>query len=967
MAVIETWFNQDLQKPVKVQYIDGSMFSNNGNGNRIGVNVYDNGEAVTLTGSVSGYAVLSDGTTVPCTGARTGNKASILVPPAAYVPGALFLSVFLTDGETVTTLAAVSTSVLLARTDSQVDPGTVVTDWTQTINGAMQDVQTAAENLGQIVATPYASLTYPVPLGRYTYYNGNLYRCVSPIAASENFTPAHWSSAINLGDEVSNLKSAFDDYIVADSEGKTVDWSDYYESSYNYGWCNGTFENSGAANNSRYYLRFRTSLYGMKFLKITAPANYAVAVYVFKRSDSSFIKKIGQNDIRQSNATNSLTVICEDQYKYIFSVGRFANNDSPDYMNDQTFINQIVLKLYDDYAYKDAVIKQVTDEKNLYTYNVYDIVSQCQKINNTSHGITFSWDNDGNCSYSGTSDGESAINTFYYDESHLPEGVSAGDYLVGKSNAGAAGFRIYSYDSEGTRTNVGILYANRTVRIPEDAVGLRLHIELPGPPAGTSYSGTISPKLITSDKAQELTRIIKENVFNLYELTGSKNIEAGSDLFDIADPGLYHCTDPSAVKNAPTKYGFKLIVFVRNNNATRYAFLMDSQGKFFTSARNASGEWKEWIKYGTDDGDNLPDYYADYMEERIADVNKLENEISDKSDSFLFITDYHVKRNTENSLHMIKKIVLRTGITKLFFGGDAYATVTATDGRTDEQAMAYARKFVPMVYSSMQESIPEFFSVFGNHEWNHLQANYNENLKNGYELNFSGAYNYCLKRHESHVSEMDENGNYYVDNRAKKIRYFFLQEDGEARPSNATLNWLGNQLLSVPTGYYVFVIAHFAYIPGSLGETEPSLNSYSGRMLYLPKLISDILQAYNTKGTFSMDFSFTANSVTRTYNGSWDYANAPGNNVIGIISGHIHHDDVLEKSANNVLVIATTGDLHMNGSGENYTFIDGEGETVEREEGTIYEQAFDAVHIDLENRKVHLTRFGAGLDREFTF
>ena len=94
----------------------------------------------------------------------TGNKASILVPPAAYFPGALFLSIFITDGTTVTTLAAVSTSVLLARTDSQVDPGTVVTDWTQTINGAMQDVQTAAENLGQIVATPYPSLTYPVPL-----------------------------------------------------------------------------------------------------------------------------------------------------------------------------------------------------------------------------------------------------------------------------------------------------------------------------------------------------------------------------------------------------------------------------------------------------------------------------------------------------------------------------------------------------------------------------------------------------------------------------------------------------------------------------------------------------------------------------------------------------------------------------------------------------------------------------------
>ena len=213
MAVIETWYEQDLQKPVEVRYPKGNLFSNNGNGNRIGVVVTNNGEAVTLSGTVSGYAVLSDGTTVPCTGSRSGNKASILVPPAAYLPGAIFVTVFLTDGSTVTTLAAVSSTVLQARTDSQVDPGSVVTDWTNTINAAMQSVQTAAANLGNIVATPYASLTYPVPLGKYTVYNNNLYRCISPIASSESFTAAHWSSAINLGDEVSDLKSAIGENI----------------------------------------------------------------------------------------------------------------------------------------------------------------------------------------------------------------------------------------------------------------------------------------------------------------------------------------------------------------------------------------------------------------------------------------------------------------------------------------------------------------------------------------------------------------------------------------------------------------------------------------------------------------------------------------------------------------------------------------------------------------------------------
>ena len=212
MAVIETWLEQDLQKPVRVKHLDGNFFSNNANGNRIGVAVYNNGAAVTLSGTVSGYVVLSDGTTVPCTGSRSGNKASVLVPPAAYQPGLVLVTVFLTDGNTVTTLAAVSANVQQARTDQQVSPGSVVTDWTNTINAAMQSVETAAANLGNIVATPYADLTFPVPLGKYTIYNNGLYRCISPIASSEAWTAAHWTN-VKLGDDVADLKSAIESTI----------------------------------------------------------------------------------------------------------------------------------------------------------------------------------------------------------------------------------------------------------------------------------------------------------------------------------------------------------------------------------------------------------------------------------------------------------------------------------------------------------------------------------------------------------------------------------------------------------------------------------------------------------------------------------------------------------------------------------------------------------------------------------
>ena len=208
MAVIETWLHQDLQEPVKVNHLDGNLFSNNGNGNRIGVVLTNNGEALaSISGTVSGYVVTADGSTVPCTGSKSGNRASILIPAAAYQPGSIFITVFVTDGTTVTTIGAVSTTVMRSRTNAQVDPGSAVTDWTQTINAAMQSVETAAANLGGIVAVPYASITFPVPLGKYTYYNNNLYRCITPIASSESFTAAHWTQ-VRLGDDVSELKSA---------------------------------------------------------------------------------------------------------------------------------------------------------------------------------------------------------------------------------------------------------------------------------------------------------------------------------------------------------------------------------------------------------------------------------------------------------------------------------------------------------------------------------------------------------------------------------------------------------------------------------------------------------------------------------------------------------------------------------------------------------------------------------------
>lgn len=145
MARIETWFNQDLQEPVKVHFLDGVVFSNDNKGNLIGVQVFNNGTPVSLTGSVTGYCVLATGQAIPVAGTISNNKAYIVLPDTAYsVPGAINIILKLTSGTDVTTLAAVVSTVF--------GVGSVVTDpsqatidaWTAQINATLTALQNGA-------------------------------------------------------------------------------------------------------------------------------------------------------------------------------------------------------------------------------------------------------------------------------------------------------------------------------------------------------------------------------------------------------------------------------------------------------------------------------------------------------------------------------------------------------------------------------------------------------------------------------------------------------------------------------------------------------------------------------------------------------------------------------------------------------------------------------------------------------
>ena len=142
MAMVETWVNQDLKEPVRMTYPKGNFFGGDNLGNLVGVHVYSNGSPSNLSGSIIGYCSLSNGTSVPVNGSISGNDAYIIVPSAAYdVPGVIVIIIKLVSGTTITTLAAICTTVIGVG-DVVVDPSaSVIAEWTASIDAAISTVE----------------------------------------------------------------------------------------------------------------------------------------------------------------------------------------------------------------------------------------------------------------------------------------------------------------------------------------------------------------------------------------------------------------------------------------------------------------------------------------------------------------------------------------------------------------------------------------------------------------------------------------------------------------------------------------------------------------------------------------------------------------------------------------------------------------------------------------------------------
>lgn len=228
MATITTDLICNLNQPVEATFLHGNLFSQDNAGNTINVYVLDNGAPATIGGTVSANVIRADGNTVAVSGAIDGNKAYVILPQACYaVPGRVEIIIKLTQNTTITTIAAIVANVYRSTTDTVVDPGTII----PSISSLIAQIEAAVDSipvdysglLATIAADYSSSKTYPV-VGMYAWQGGVLKRNIVPITTAETYTAAHWTNAV-LGDDLSALKSAFDD--VSSATRNLWIWGDY--------------------------------------------------------------------------------------------------------------------------------------------------------------------------------------------------------------------------------------------------------------------------------------------------------------------------------------------------------------------------------------------------------------------------------------------------------------------------------------------------------------------------------------------------------------------------------------------------------------------------------------------------------------------------------------------------------------------------------------------------------------------
>lgn len=937
-----TWKQGGL---VNIEDLRGSAFQAEDGGHTFLISgVDENGDALALSGTPAGVLLRADGQDVTLTCSVSEGVVSATLPASAYVvPGRVGITIFLTSEGQKTAIYAAVGSVATTSSGIVAHPaGSDVVDLVNAIQDAIALIPASDTNLKGALAPTYStSAVYAV--GSYAWYDGKLYKCTTAITSGETWTSAHWTEA-KLANDVTDLKIAtnalsiipgetiveYDDFdspvdssitYTTDSTNKTITVTNGYTGGYAALQTSAQFLSGKLTIGKTYRLHASAEI-------ISGSPNVKVAI----RGKNGSADGVAVKFDLSKGGEGFVDFVADSYMKRVSLFMAYGTSTK----NSVVKFGDIWVKEYDTTGIDDIArskIEKTNEEIELSTSLIVADEETITPLNTNNIYIKNNADNTIEDGFRLLGNGLKKQDSRYQ---LIKKTLTRGCYdLLNLSikNVQYYQFQTTSYNVPQTGTNSYLIdspvaYGGDDIEIPETAGYIIMSVLKSMNNAGlfincsdetkeymqnggvSKYNGPFVNRYLTGTTYLSFVEDEK------YAASRYIHLNAGDSVsFDFLKSGN-NCKIVSFKRNAIEKIEWPSnsnvpVTYVATEECFAVAFVYNANGIDADEVSETLTIKRGYQGYQKAPYDLLPSYWKTYLDSKIPEINA-DSGKSASGDAFVFFTDYHMKNNAKHTPSIVKTIMDNTDIRFAVHGGDVL---------TQETTQANALSMLSQ-YNKSFDGI-YLFNVIGNHDQNNPGES-----EQTYQLTNAQAYSMLCKKNEGEYISTD-GIDYCFDNKAQKIRYFMIGSQHQSWIVTSQVLWFCNQLLEVPDDYDIFVISH-------LGLTSSGVN---GNFQY----ILNAMEAYQGRQS---DFHYSTSE--------FDYSNATAN-IIGAISGH-SHKDLSYSSESGFPVIGTTTDA----IGETHT-----GTTMSAGETT--EQAFDIVRIDKANKKIWLTRIGAGSNRDFSY
>lgn len=347
---------------------------------------------------------------------------------------------------------------------------------------------------------------------------------------------------------------------------------------------------------------------------------------------------------------------------------------------------------------------------------------------------------------------------------------------------------------------------------------------------------------------------------------------------------------------------------------------------------------------------SIPKYWETELDEKILKVRNHQLNAGCESSSFGLITDIHWCDNAHHSAALLENVLKRCAIPYFFNAGD----IISGFGLCDKDFLFEELDNYREAFSKIEDKC---LIVLGNHDmaYSTLEAPdyYAENLSRDeiyeYVFRFETLYPGRVFGHDKSY--------YYVDDAYHKMRYVVLnmhdvpneEKNEKGLPvynmfttnvfGQTQLDWFAHDALCVPSSDWTVTLCTHE-------------NPACKEKMYGTGILFGVIGAFKNHTAYEGEEDIS--ELGMKLNISVDYTEK-GGDFTAWVSGHTHYDNI--EVFDGITCVTT-----MNDSMHKSRFA-----SFEKFRGTTSEHAFDIFTVDKRNRKVYITRFGAGEDREFEY